>query len=404
MSASGLAGEIDPFTFFAGSSLRGDFGCREPLCRGQKLDFLGRYAALYATEVTVPLPMTSPDKLKSIEHAKRDLSLGAATLLRLRPLITAGIIKPAVMRSRHCVHTIEWANKLIALVHDFARDSAKGRVADFDIVYQAPEKAPTGLSTLYVKGPRDFLEHGSYVILFKESSNWRQNGWKLNRQGKTRVTGQRKLAVIETLFSEIADNTSFYLAFGRWHGARLLTDLPGEASFLNWLTGDKDLVDTTSALEHLAHTVPVLLDLPIATIVRIRREERDSFASYRSALTQIASDVLNRTKKLSKKEARDMFKALIEPRVDGIRKEMRFERKRQSRRIVGGLAMLAAGIAIGAFGELPISVSVPLAGTATITGGHLLAKAAEVACEHGANLQQQSDLYFLVCLLQEGDH
>ena len=96
-----------------------------------------------------------------------------------------------------------------------------------------------------------------------------------------------------------------------------------------------------------------------------------------------------------------MLRALIEPEITSLRKEIRSERERQARRISGGLASLAAGVAIGAFGGLPIAVTGAIAGAAALVGGRLLAKAAEEACEHGTNLRQQNDLYFLVRLMQE---
>jgi hypothetical protein len=53
------AGDVDPFTFYVGASLRGDT-CWVPDCRIRKLDFLSRYAALYANEMTVPLHLVHP--------------------------------------------------------------------------------------------------------------------------------------------------------------------------------------------------------------------------------------------------------------------------------------------------------------------------------------------------------
>jgi len=395
------ASELDPFTFFAGASLRGDTSCGELPCRVQKLDFLGRYAALYANEVTVPLPLTHPDNLDRTEQAKTLLSLSAITLLRLRPLITSGIIRPAVMRTTHCVHTIRWARELSSFVHEFVDEIAKGAMPNFNAVYQIPEKAPTGLSTVYLEGPRDFLEHGEIVLTFDEAPKLRIKTWKYDEDGKIGLRGARKLWAIRTIFNEVANSTSFYLAYGRFHKARLLTDLPGEALVLNWLTGDEELTATTSAIQYLTHSVPILGDLSIATLVRIRREERDSFESYRRAITQITSDVLHRKRRLSKREAQQMLKASIEPELIRLRREIHHERRRQTKRIVSGLATMAAGIAIGVFGGLADAIGRALIGAGVVAGGRLLGKAGEVACEHGANLRQQNDLYFLLRLEQE---
>jgi hypothetical protein len=391
------ARDVDPFTFYVGASLRGDT-CWMPDCRARKLDFLGRYAALYANEITVPLNLTNPDKLGSTDRARKLLSLSAGTLLQFRPLITQGIIKPAVMRTIHCVHTFKWMTKMSALVHEVAQDAAHEAMKDFTVQYQIPERAPTGFPSVYISGPREFLEHGSIVMTLNEPPKWGGKRLKYDKDGKTELRGPKKLWPVWEIFEGIADNTTFYLAFGRLHGARFLTDLPGETFLLDWLNEDEELAATTSAMRSLTHSVPIIGDLPLATLIRIRREERDSFESYRAAITKIASEVLQENGKLSKRKAHEMLKGRIEPELAKLRREVRYERRRQRKRIVGGLAGLAAGIAIGAFAGLPTSISVPLGGAAGVAAGRILGKAGEVACEHGANLRQQNDLYFLLHL------
>jgi hypothetical protein len=116
--------EKNPFTFFAGSSLRADSGCGDPVCRARRIDFLGRYAALYANEVTMPVPLVAPQKLGDVKEAKSRLSRSASAILQLRPVITRGIIKPVVMVTRHCVRTMEWMRQIDALVYAVAGGAA----------------------------------------------------------------------------------------------------------------------------------------------------------------------------------------------------------------------------------------------------------------------------------------
>lgn len=168
----------DPFTFFAGPSLRGDSMCEQMHCRAQKLEVLARYAALYANSVTMPLRLTAPDRAKSIRECRRSLALNIFSLLRLRPLITAGIVKPAVLRTMHCEHTIEWAKTLIEVVHTVAAHMALAESSKFEAVYQLPEKSPTGRSTVYLDGPPEFVDHGELVQLFDEGPNWRRKSWR----------------------------------------------------------------------------------------------------------------------------------------------------------------------------------------------------------------------------------
>ncbi len=156
------------------------------------------------------------------------------------------------------------------------------------------------------------------------------------------------------------------------------------------------------ALHELEHTVPVLADLPVATILRVRKEERDSFEAYREAIGKISATMMAENNRVSKKEAREMFRTAIEPELRRMNKEMVAYRKTQRRRVLAGVASVVAGVGIGAYSGLPPLVSDPLVGAAaSIVGTRLLSKAAESACEHGPETKQKNDLYFLLRLTQE---
>jgi hypothetical protein len=96
-----------------------------------------------------------------------------------------------------------------------------------------------------------------------------------------------------------------------------------------------------------------------------------------------------------------MFRTAIEPELRKIKQAIVEYRKTQGRRLLAGIASVAAGVAIGAYSGLPALVSVPLVGAASIVGTRLLSKAAESACEHGPEAKQKNDLYFLLRLTQE---
>ncbi|HEU5233902.1 MAG TPA: hypothetical protein VFU50_13645 [Terriglobales bacterium] len=222
--------------------------------------------------------------------------------------------------------------------------------------------------------------------------------------GKKILPKDKKLAMLAPIFTAIADDTTFYLAYGRFHSSRFLTDRAGETMILDWLTQDDQVRAKTDAMQGLLHSVPLLMDLPIATIVRIRREERDAFEAYREALSKTATEILNNSKGATKKQVAEMFRSCIQPQLTKMRTEVMLERKRQIKRVLAGAGTLAAGVALGAFGGLPIPIATAAAGAAAVIGGRLLGKAAEVACEHGANLRQDNELYFLLRLVEEGSN
>ena len=102
----GVDREMDPFTFLASKSMRGETSCGEYGCRVEKLDMLGRYAALYANRIIIPLPLTDPSTMDGSEAAAQEVSQAALALLRLRPLFDAGILYAVIRRSFHCPHTL----------------------------------------------------------------------------------------------------------------------------------------------------------------------------------------------------------------------------------------------------------------------------------------------------------
>jgi hypothetical protein len=398
----GQNADMDPFSFLASASLRSDAACEEISCRVTKLDTLARYTALYANEVTVPLPLDDPSRVGA-DRARVLLRNSCLTMSRLRPLIDAGFATPAVMKSFHCEHTIDWVREMIDLTHAVAQNEARSMINEFRVTYQLPEKSPSGRSTVYIDGPSDFMEHGGGVVTFDEGSSWRLKTWRFDREGKTEIKGNKKLFFVNRIFNQIANDTTFYLAYGRLRSARYLTDLRGEAFLLEGLTHDEELAANNKAMNSfLTHTVPLLGDLSIDSLIRIRLEERDSFGKYREALNKVLRTLAQSKKRIGQHEIREMFKEVIEPELLGMRSELHQEQKRQARRVAGGIGTLAATVALGVFGGIvPVLVKGTIAAAGAMVGGRLLSKAAEAKCEHGANLKEKNDFYFLLRLAQE---
>jgi hypothetical protein len=136
-------------------------------------------------------------------------------------------------------------------------------------------------------------------------------------------------------------------------------------------------------------------------VLRIRREERDSFESYRRAITSLTTEVLAENGSLSIEAAKDAFKAKLGPQIEKVKAEVTAERARQARRLAVGIPSLTAAVLIGAWGALPILIKGVLGVAGTAVGTKLLSKFAESKCEHGADLRQKSDLYFLLRMMEE---
>src|SRR5229473_276388 len=215
------------FSFHAGASIRGAWGCSELGCRLQKLDFLARYSALYASELTLPLAMPNPNAGYDDGGIRYCLELDLVCLLFLRPLITAGLIIPVVMRSSHCIHEQDWIRELTSLAHDFSQATARILESDFTIRYQVPAKSPSGRPTIYLEGPDQYIAHGELARLLDRKPRWLPKSIRFDKQGRAEVRGLHKRLMLSQLFTNIADNVTFYFAYGLKRRARFLSDMRG---------------------------------------------------------------------------------------------------------------------------------------------------------------------------------
>ena len=394
--------ELDPFSFVASRSLRGESDCGMYKCRLERLDVISRFAALYATRVILPLAIKSPPDGNTTEWSIRQLSHSALALLRLRPLIDAGLVRPAVMAFPVCECTKEWADEMLEVVHDVADQAAEDLQDKYKVRFQLPEKSWHGRPAIEIHGPEDFVDHGSLYMLIDEPKNFRLKSWRFDKQGTVELRGQRKLDLLRGfIFRAIAAETSFYFGYGRRCNARYLASRRGETFLLDMVTRrrDEELSASSAALNaFMTHSLPLLGDIPVAKLLEIRKQERDSFERYRIAVSRIMEEVSRKKKRIGQREVRELFNEQIEPELARMKSELRQESKRQFRRIVGGVGAIAASIALGTFSSaLPWLGAVP----AAMVGGGLLSKAAQSTCEHGASLKEKNDFYFLLRLTQE---
>lgn len=102
----------------------------------------------------------------------------------------------------------------------------------FRVRYQRPDSSPSGLPSIYIDGPEDFVEHGS--IVFRQLDGIPPKLSKRRRfdsEGMTEIRGKDKYPFLWPIFRSIGTDTSFYISFRMRNNARLLTDLPGEAFY-----------------------------------------------------------------------------------------------------------------------------------------------------------------------------
>jgi hypothetical protein len=94
------------------------------------------------------------------------------------------------------------------------------------------------------------------------------------------------------------DDLIFQQLYGYQYGTKYLTDLPGEAEFLGASSPNDELRRKTAALcGELVHSVPLLREVPLPTVLRIRQEDPGSLVLYRQAYVRYSKSISAGTKR-----------------------------------------------------------------------------------------------------------
>jgi hypothetical protein len=126
----------------------------------------------------------------------------------------------------------------------------------------------------------------------------------------------------------------------------------------------------------------------LATILRIRREDPDSFTMYRQALGKILRDYVGGRDEISDSVAEEVYRDILEPEIIRLRRTALAQRRTARKKIMTKTLLPAVAVGLGVFsGLLPRE----LAQLAKIVGATtLLSQAAEALLERTCPEQVQN--------------
>jgi hypothetical protein len=213
------------------------------------------------------------------------------------------------------------------------------------------------------------------------------------------VVRSRKL--VSRFFLKMANDAFLQSYFGTAFGARYVTDLAGEAEFFKYLYRSDELaIRTASLCARLVHTVPLMTEVPIGTVLKLRRDEPDVFQNYRSAVTGIVKNYAAKGKHVGDAEAKEIYLDLLKPQLDSLQVQANNFKRTQLKKGLLKAAASSALIGIGIYGGiLPAHV----ADLVKTIGGFSVAKdLAETlgTIEKNPGEIRNHNLYFLLRLRQ----
>lgn len=358
------------YNFMASYSLRGD-NCRHVGCRVEKARLVERYSALYCDQVILPLWYEDHDP---VEEPDREVLAGALlSLVQLRRVIEKGYVKIVESDLPLCEECCEKEVPYYHQVLEACRISSSDFIKQFK--FTATDLGSAGIKML-IEGPPAFIEHGGKQRIFPRVSEWASL-----LKGRKKAVLPYDLVREQNLMRHIFLQPAMDVALHRQHYERsrtnYLTNLEGEAFLASGILHNSKH-STISKSADLAHRIPLLQNLDVNDIMRLREDEHNSFLLYRKALERTVQERFGRSTKLTQSEVDEIYEDVLLPEVLKLRTALRT--KHHSSRVKSFLKSAGAAsvvIAIGAFtGPISQRVLEWAATTAAVNLGRELVESA----------------------------
>jgi hypothetical protein len=181
--------------------------------------------------------------------------------------------------------------------------------------------------------------------------------------------------------------------------AAYLTDLPGEARVLSLLNArEENEIRNALFAKHLLHSVPLLNEVPIDIVIKLRKEEPDAFLQYRAAIARIIREYAKEKTKLTERDAKNISRDILEPELARLRIQANTIRRAGIRKAAAKTIASFVAVGLGAYGGILPS---DLSGLLTLTGGvGVLSQIGEAVglIEKNPGEIRNQNLYFLLKL------
>jgi hypothetical protein len=330
-------------------------------CRQESLNELARFAALYGDQVVVynSLSDLAPSREQHIPRGdETEVRIGVShdlqLLLAIRPLIEAGkvvLFTPALDFCPAC--------QAEALFGSQAGHRLK----------RATKQLETQLSELPVEFYRDEF---SYI------AQWKTPGGLFRHEGHlkefdvlpdTIIASPRTVKQIEAgksvclsadmkkklgLFADEASNVllslHFQLSVANAVNALFLTNRDIDVNILSLISRDIQMDKNNKiSAKHLTSVVPFAGDVPIASLLRLRKREEEAFINFRAALDIALRESVRQQGSFTERDARALYSDVIAPEIATLDRKVKEAKRDLVRVSLTSAAALTAMIGFGMY-------------------------------------------------------
>lgn len=311
------------FVSSASASLSGGkFPCNALGCRLNSIKKLAQFAALYSDHIFIKNYLTDYASTHCTPNEEKRLLYNFAAdliaLSTLEPLTREGKIVIYSLPTKKCPFclvrdsfgkdtSIKFNHEYLKLLQNY-RNRLSGKICKEDNHY-----------SIELSGPEQLLDHGKATLsVFKElpfskKSTLMQQLLKGQKVPLSRSQLQ-KLQIHEPFADIMIKDIQFELAISQLYDVSFLTDRPLQIDMLNSISDRLTLRKSNQiAQKYLTTLVPFLDDITVEDLIKLRKEEGDSFILFRQALNKAIDEYKIGGNIFTEKNAKDIYSDIIAP-------------------------------------------------------------------------------------------
>ncbi len=380
-----MSDDLPTYQFIANSELSGQEygGCMGTDCRVERVAELTRFATLWADKVYVPSyfdehKIISQASIDSESHSNvfgfRYSYLGhIKCLLMLKPLIETGIIEIVRGEGKFCPICMaekinecdEIRNLVIKYVEVLANEYRKMVSAK---LIKDVRLEKIGIYQIRVKVPEEINHHKLMMRILHKLPEWLETRYMNTETGVTiGKRGLKELGIPDSYIWSRASSVFFSQVLSTLQGlnAPLLTNSHMEVQLLNYIANSTQDIDRNQILQReLACELPIILGIPLESLLEIREKEHESFLVYRDSIRAATKEYIS--KGLNPEDAKQLYEDIILPKLNSLNLEVKLIKDRAWRNLKLDISVLVTCAVFGLLSNL-LAMQIPLLAASGIT-------------------------------------
>lgn len=395
------------FSHTASLPLGGDINpCGSISCRLQKVKELAQFAVLYSDKVYVRNFLYDKADEKSLTKMDKDLVVEAFTddlivFSTLLPLFEAGKVQLVTFQNLcpHCLSLAGLQQNAGPQYDKASKDLEERYYSEVNYSLHYTE----GVLELDARGPDILVPHGTLHNIFDDPTELVIRAARLIEKTKTAgeinltSTQAKRIKAATYFFRPVIDSIAFELGGAHFLKTSYLSDSDLEVNFIRNVTTDPIARRrTTLMMKYLTCLIPFIDSVDTSKLLKLREDEQESFALFRSALNKAIDEYKVHGDTLTQRDAQAIYADLVEPRLATLDAKIRAAKRRfvkkSMREILGWTGAISLGYYTGIFTGSPF-----VAGAAAFAAAKAGAKLIESTMTKSDVKEtiEQDDMYFL---------